>query len=305
MNEKGKPNLVEDQSLKSTDEPMMSVTARLYEYDDYRAFLKAFFDEQKRHRTFFSHRYFARRAGLSSPSFCLDVIHGKYNLTINTISKVIRGLGLKGRAVSFFEALVGYNQAKSRQERERCHEDLVRIREASKNYRLSAKHNAYFAKYNLSIVRELAVFSDWDGDYKRLGAMLKPPISSSDARAAVETLVEIGLIEQTDSCSYQQTHAVVSTRDVPGSVQRTALREILKLGIDAIDLMPPIERHLSHTTVSMSRASYDEAMKILDESRRRIIELAVHDQTVEQVYEVVLQAFPVSEPFERSPRRKS
>ncbi len=296
-------NLLENESSKSPDEPAMHVVSRLYEFDDYRAFLKAFFDEQKRNRAFFSHRYFARRAGLSSPSFCLDVIHGKYNLTISTIPKMIRGLGLKGRAVSFFEALVGYNQAKNRQERERCYEDLVRIREGSKNFRLSAEHHSYFSKYHLSVIRELAAFSDWEGDFKKLGAMLKPPISGSEAGAAVDTLVEIGLLERTESGSYRQTHAVLSTSEVPASVQRTARREILKLGIDAMDLVSPSVRHLSHATVSMSEASYEEASKILDEARRRIVELAVRDPKVERVYEVVLQAFPVSARFGRSAGR--
>ena len=147
MTGKGRAASINDTSLESADRPSMPVVERLYEYDDYRQFLRDSSDEQKRYRTFFSHRYFMRRAGLSSPSFCMDVIQGKFNLTINTISKVIHGLGLKGRAVSFFEALVGYNQAKNRQERDRFHEDLARIRKASKNFCLSARHNAYFAKY--------------------------------------------------------------------------------------------------------------------------------------------------------------
>jgi len=181
MKEKKNLDVIEEQSDVPSDNVRMPIIERLYDYDDYRAFLKDFFDEQKRNRAIFSHRYFARRAGLSSPSFLLDVIHGKYNLTINTISKVIRGLGLKGRAIPFFEALVGYNQAKTRQERERSYEDLMCMRGASKNFRLSAKHYGYFANYHLSIIRELAVYSDWAGDYKKLGDMLKPPISSAEA----------------------------------------------------------------------------------------------------------------------------
>ena len=276
------------------------IVEKVFEYDDYRAFLRDYFAEQKRLRSFFSHRYFARRAGLSSPSFCLDVVKGKFNLTLKTIPRLIRGLGLRGRAASFFKALVSYNQTRNREERDQCYEELVRIRNASKIFILTLKHHEYFSNYGLSVIRELAAYSDWNGDFRKLGNLMKPAISPNEARAGVEKLVEMGILEETGPGKFRQSHPVISTALIPGAIQRTARREILKRGIDALDTLPPDKRHLSHATVSMSRTSYEEAAKILDDARRRIVEVAVNDRTVEQVYEIVIQAFPVSEQLDKA-----
>jgi hypothetical protein len=61
--------------------------------------------------------------------------------------------------------------------------------------------------------------------------------------------------------------------------------------------MGPNERYCAHSTLSMSKASYREAIKILDEAREKIVSLALQDKNVEQVYEVILQQFPLSKDF--------
>ncbi len=48
----------------------------IYEYDNYRAFLKDMYDYQKAKTTYFSFRYFARKAGYASPNFLKLVIDG-------------------------------------------------------------------------------------------------------------------------------------------------------------------------------------------------------------------------------------
>jgi hypothetical protein len=57
------------------------------------------------------------------------------------------------------------------------------------------------------------------------------------------------------------------------------------------------QRYCAHTTLSMSKKSFTEAMAILDEARERIINLALNDQEVEKVTCLILQHFPFTEDF--------
>lgn len=68
----------------------------LYQSTDYRAFLREYFQEQKRARKAFSHRYFARLAGFESSGFLAHVMAGERNLTETSIRKICKAMGFKG-----------------------------------------------------------------------------------------------------------------------------------------------------------------------------------------------------------------
>ena len=133
------------------------IVERIYEYDNYRSFLKDYFTEQKRCRNCFSYRFFAQRAGFASSSFCAHVIDGKRNLTSDSLRKMIRGLKLNGKAASYFEALVSFNQAKTVEDREHWFRVLERLRKSTLFYKVNHKQYAYYDEWYYPVVRELAV----------------------------------------------------------------------------------------------------------------------------------------------------
>ena len=69
---------------------MEKVIEHLFDYDDYRRFLEDYFEEQKSLKPVFSHRFFAAKAGFSSSSYCLNVIRGRFNLSIKSIDKLAK-----------------------------------------------------------------------------------------------------------------------------------------------------------------------------------------------------------------------
>lgn len=266
----------------------------VFEYDDYRQFLKDYFNQQKKLRASFSHRFFAQRAGLSSPSFYLDVVKGKFNLTMKTLPRMIKGLKLQGKAARFFENLVWFNQTKDTSEREKYFQKIVALRKSSKLFRLNKKHYSYFNHYYYAIIRELAVFSDWNNDIKKLASMLNPPISPHEAQNALDCLLDLGLLIKTKRGKYEQQQAGITTSQIPVSILKAARRDFIELSKRASDTMGPDKRYIAHTTLSMSKKSLKKATQIMDEARAKIVELALNDDKVEQVQELIFQLFPVS-----------
>src|SRR5688572_21898035 len=92
----------------------------LYQYLDYRRFLDDWFTEKKSTNPRFSHRLFARKANLRSPSFFLAVVQGKRNLTASTLEGFIEALDLTNEEAAFFSSLVAFAQAETTEERERA-----------------------------------------------------------------------------------------------------------------------------------------------------------------------------------------
>ncbi len=283
--------------------PDNKILEKIYEYENYRDFLKDFFEEQKRLRTTFSYRWFARKAGLSSPSLCVDVVKGRVNLTLKTLPKITKGLGLRGRTASFFRNLVLYNQARDENSREEHLYQLVRIRKGSQLYRLRQSQFAYFDNWYYPVVRELVVYCEWNDDYAVLAKKVYPPITESQAREAVDALLSLGLVVRNEDGTWEQSREGLSTEGVPYPIQKNTRRDLLKLGLAAGDVLGPDSRYIAHATLSMSEKSYREAVRIYDEARKRIVDLALNDPEVEKVYEAMMLMFPLSENTKDSRRK--
>src|SRR5438270_803345 len=66
----------------------------IFEYDDYRKFLRDYFTARKEKNSHFSFRLFARIAGFKAHSFVILVLQGKTDLSEGSVDKFLKGLKL-------------------------------------------------------------------------------------------------------------------------------------------------------------------------------------------------------------------
>ncbi len=285
-------------NLKRDTSKFFQVTERIFQFDNYREFLKEYFKEQKELKSVFSHRYFARKAGFNSASFCSHLISGKRNITEKSIPKLIKGIGLKGKPALYLEYMILFNQADSHSEREHYYNQLNRVRKSSKFYKLNEKHFPLFNEWYIPVVRELVAYAKWQGDFERLGKMLRPPIKTTEAQRAVEVLLNCGLLTQDSKGNYQQSNPVISAEKIPHSILQNYKKQNLLRALDVTESMGLSERHISSATVSMSEKTYNEITQLIDETRKKIMEKAQNDKHIEKVYQINFQAFPLSKKIE-------
>ena len=270
----------------------------LFDYDDFRKFLQDYFEEQKKMRAVFSHRFFAAKAGFSSSSYCLNVIRGRFNLTPKSIEKIAKAMDFEPLQKSYFEALVQYNQAQQVDERENAWEQIVQIRKQIEFTHVTTREQAYFSKWYYPVVREMAVNADWHGDYMVLARMLTPQITTEEAREAVKKLLEWNLLQKVGD-RYEETSQMLDASEIPPIALRQIRREYIQHAIGAVESMPKSERFAAFTTLAMSESSYNYAVEVLEEARKKIIAKAANDPNVERVYEMMLVAFPMSKTIEK------
>ena len=270
----------------------------LFDYDDFRKFLQDYFEEQKKMRAVFSHRFFAAKAGFSSSSYCLNVIRGRFNLTPKSIEKIAKAMDFEPLQKSYFEALVQYNQAQQVNERENAWEQIVQIRKQIEFTHVTTREQAYFSKWYYPVVREMAVNADWHGDYMVLARMLTPQITTEEARDAVKKLLEWNLLKKVGD-HYEETSQMLDASEIPPIALRQIRREYIQHAIGAVESMPKNERFAAFTTLAMSESSYNYAVEVLEEARKKIIAKVANDPNVERVYEMMLVAFPMSKKIEK------
>jgi uncharacterized protein (TIGR02147 family) len=266
----------------------------IFEYDGYRIFLKDYFESKKREKTSFSQRYFAMKAGFNAHNFVSLVVMGKRNLSIDSIQKIIKGIGLKGKAATYFENLVYLNQATTLEDKEFYFQRLSQIGKKTSFYQLHENQFFFYEKWYHPVIRELMTLIKWDNDYAVLAKAVRPPISPIEAKESVELLVNSGMVKKDDFGNYSVSHEFVTSAQVPEFIKKKARRDVLIKGIETIDSIAKHEKYVAYSTVTMSKELYKEVQNILEESRQKILSLVAEDTSVDDVYEVVFQVFPVS-----------
>lgn len=272
----------------------MCIKEHLFDYDDFRKFLQDYFEEQKKLRTIFSHRFFAAKAGFSSSSYCLNVIKGRFNLTAKSIEKLAKAMDFEPLQKQYFEALVEYNQAEQVEKRESAWEHILEIRKQIEFTHLTNREHAYFSRWYYPVIRECAASGDWNGDYIKLARSLDPVITVDEAREAVKDLVDWGLLKKIDDSHFEETSQMLDATGVAPIALRQIRREYIQHAIGAVESKPKTERFAAFTTLAMSESSYDYAVEVMEEARKKIIARVANDSNVERVYEAMFVMFPMS-----------
>lgn len=273
------------------------ILKKLFEYTNYRAFLDDYFKEQKRLKSHFSHRFFAQKAGFRSPSFYSEIVKGKYSLSHRSMPMMVKGLGLNKPQAEYFETLVWLNQSTDPKEQSKYRRKLDCLRERTELYKLGGAEIHYLKEWYYQVIRELVCDTDWEGDYKKLGEMMIPPLPASKAREAVEILCKLDLVRKTPDGSYVQTSRGVSSEGIPASAMMRARRQTLEHSIESLEQTPSSERYMAYSTVAISKKSYEALKELMNETRGRMVDLVFSDEDPERIYEVVFQMFPATKPF--------
>lgn len=285
------------------DEKLQDHMVDLYEYTDYRQLLKDLYLDTKRRKPFFSYRYIAQKVGFSSAGFFSNILQGKRNISNETIFRFAELFKFSKRQTEFFELLVHFNQAKQHERRRFYVEKLLGFKR-SRFFLLAADQYEYFDKWYYVAIRELLNYFPFRDDYKLLGRMLRPAISPSEAKKAVDLLERLKLIEQRPDGSYRVTDAVVTTgRELTSVAVHNFQRATIDLAKESIDRFARTKRLISTLTLNLSEEAYKAIEDKLVEFEREVLELVQNDRNdPDRIYQFNFQVFPLADVYRRDGR---
>jgi len=267
----------------------------VFEYLEYRGFLRDYYTLQKQGQRGFSHRAFSRRVGLGSPNHLKRVMDGERNLTPEMAERFAQALGLVGEAADYFVQLVRLGQAKSSLERGHAYAKLTTFKAFRRTRTLDLAHAAYHSTWYIPAVRELAARADFESDPKWIAARLLPAIKPAEARAALDTLLELGLLMRDEQGRVVQSEPVITTGPEMHALHIANYhRTMLKRAAEAIDLVPSERRDISAVTLLVADESLPRIKSMVQRFRRELLELAVADAKPKQVLQVNVQIFPLT-----------
>ena len=268
----------------------------VFRYLDYRAFLADFYKAKKSKG--YSYRAFSRAAGLGAPNYLKLVIGGQRNLTPPMAARFANACGLSGDATEYFQQLVEFNQATSIEQRNSGYARIAAFDRYRRGHRLELAQAAYHSSWYLPAIRELIASPDFEEEPERLAARLWPPIKPSEAKFALDTLLELGLLERDGEGRLRQTSAVVSTGpETLGLHIANYHAEMMRRATQAMELVPAAQRDISALTFCVSSQGLSRLKKRIQEFRRELIALVEAEREERhQVVQLNLQLFPLTAP---------
>jgi len=267
----------------------------IYDYTDYRLYLRDYYEEQKARNPAFSYRYFAKKAGFNSSGLYKDIVDGRTGITRSLVLRFSTAMKLTKKQEEYFETMVYFNEAKTVEEKKLYFERLLRYYD-SKAFRVDASQYEYYSKWYYIAVRELLAIGSFGDDYSAIAQALNPKIRTEQAQKAIEVLKRLGLIQKDKNGNYRSVDKILTTgTDVKSLAIAHFQKAMMDLAKEAIDRHKAEHRNISTVTFSVSGQTYNDIKAELDACRKRILGMVDRSENEDRVCQLNIQLFPLTQ----------
>lgn len=266
----------------------------VFDYLDVAAYLRDVYAHRKEHRRGFSFRAFSRRVGLRTPNHLKRIMDEERTLTPEMSVRYAQALGLEGDAAAYFVDLAAFSRASTAVEQEAAYQRMRGYRAYRRSHHLDAAHAEYCAHWYIPAIRELVVCDGVRDDADWIADHLIPPISPSEARKALDTLLALGLVERVDG-RLQQARSIATTgAETRGLHVRRYHRSMMEQAQGSMDRVPAPERDISAVTFCADEDTLREVKERVQQFRQELVALAAQRAGGDRVVQLNIQLFPLS-----------
>ncbi len=267
----------------------------IYHYNDYRALIKALITHRKEMKLPFSFRWFAQKAGFSSPNFLQLVVTGKRHLSPTSMEKVAQIFQLNQQESDFFYTLIGFNKAKTHTRKELYAQKLSSFQKQMKVKPLAESQFEYYSKWYYPAIREMLLLQKTPQTTDWISKNLFPKIPQAEVEKALKVLESLQLINIDSKGKIQVLNETISSGD---QVSNTAIisyhKNVMNLAFNSIYQVPASKRDISAVTIALSSKNHVIAIEKIQNFRKELLLLAENDKDKNNVYQLNMQFFPLT-----------
>jgi uncharacterized protein (TIGR02147 family) len=266
----------------------------IFEYLDYRQFLKDCYEEEKKEKPFFSYRYISAKVGLN-PGYIVKLFQGKIQLGVKNISAFADLFNLQEKKREYFVELVLFGRAKNQTEIELRFERLHSIK-GLKFRTVADDIVAFYSKWYNMVIRSILSIYPFDGkDYRKLASMLSPPISAGEARDSIQLLEKLELVRKDSEGFFRPTEEFISTGEKwTSALIREYQKKNIELAADSLLRHPKKMRDISTVTMTFSKNDMEALRERVRQFRQELLMMSRDVLDEDSVVQLNIQIFPVA-----------
>ena len=268
----------------------------IFEYKDYREFLRDYYNEQKRRNKGYSYRLFARHAALASPNYLKLVIEGTRRITDKSLPHFVKGLKLNDNEEQYFRAMVNYQESTDEDDRQTSLADIKKL--AAKNQmqvlELSEARNEILKSWHHWAVREMVLLADFSDNPQWISEKLRGLISVEQAKESMELLLRLRFIIR-EAGKYVLSEPLISTSDeVLSPLLQNLHWQFSDLAMQTMATQPVSVREMSGLTLAVPKSSVAEIKAAIKKFRRELNQTFSTEGKNEVVYHLAVHFFPLT-----------
>ena len=275
---------------------MDTLSVSIYDYLDYRDFLKEYYKEYKRRHPYFSLRYIAQKTGLDA-AHIMRVLQGKRHLSEKSLAGFVALCTFDEKEERYFRALAEFNTARNEHAGRQAFERVLAL-SGVKTALIQPEQYEFYTKWYHTAIRALIAICQLKnaGEFARIAGMLSPPISVHEARKSVTLLKKLELIATGPDGFLVVTDTHITTGDqwrslAVGNFQN----ETLRLAQESLARHDKTIRDISTVTLGISRNQLPALREKIAEFRQSIMRMADENQSPDDIYQMNVQLFPLTD----------
>jgi uncharacterized protein (TIGR02147 family) len=265
----------------------------IYEYSDYRTYLKASLTKRIESNPKYSLRSFAKHLGLA-PATVSMILSGQKNLSFSRALEVAVKLGLDPKEQVYFSQLVylkGANDIESKTEvlnqmRERGHKRSAEHIDVDQFQVISDWHH-----YAILMLTEVKNFR-----FTLANVARRLSINKFVAEAAVDRLQKLGLLEKVKEGQYRRVKGdiIVHSGDM-NLAFRKYHRQLLEKTSLSLETQLPKDRINASEVIAISKSDLKEINLLMEQFLSQVIEITKKSKNKTDVYHLGVHAFNLTE----------
>lgn len=265
----------------------------VYDYTEYRTFLKDWYSERKTQGAPISYRGLGKKLDLD-PGFLVHILQGSRHTTEASIPKWIKALGLDAAQAEYFHQLVFFNRARSSTDIQRHFQRLCELRDMQMS-EIGDKQYRYYLSWHHVAIRVLLLTEDFRGNVAELAKRIDPPLKEEEAKQAIDTLIELNLASWNQEGVLEVVSPFLTTsRHWQDRAVREFQKQTLDLAKRSLDVHPAEQRQMSTLTLAIPAEEISTLQEMAREFQQKVLRWTAGLEHSDSVFQVNVAVFPLS-----------
>lgn len=266
----------------------------IFQYDDYRIFLRTVLIHKKQRNSSYSLRAFANSLNLPVSTLS-NVLNGKRHLTLESADKSLVGLKLCRQEARYYKLLVQReNLLVNSEEHLAVQEQVFSLAAQARRSQLDCKGIDELTQVWKFALIELAGISGYRLDVQSAAKALV--LSEKQASDLLHSLVRSGHLQVDEGGQHKKvgTGVLASSETINFNLRQFHM-ETMELAKKSLVEQAPVERFVGSETFSFASNQIEEANEIIEEFFSKMVSLANRAQKKDSVYHLGVQMFRLTQ----------
>lgn len=264
----------------------------IFEYTDYREWLRDAFDDFKKRKSVISWRYMAMKLG-ADPGNLLRVSQGKIHLTLSLVQPMAEFFELSEKETAYWTELVYFGRAKTDAEALNHYEKMQMLKGIPLK-RLAKKELEFYRHWYCNAIRSIIGICKFKDDYEGLAESCTPAISVEEAKSAVKLLYDLNMISRDRDGFWKVNDTFVSTGgNWRSEAVRTFQKETVRLAGESLERHAPPLRDISTVTMTFNMDDIALIREKIKEFRSELLRMSQEGSGDDTVFQLNVQLFPI------------